>query len=85
MIRTWAEQKIDGKYNILTYEPMREKNTFYITYIPLLLRLELMEYFYPKILLNDVTVYNYSKQIVMSASDYIDTANRDVRILIWLT
>ena len=42
-----------------------------------------VEYFYPK--LSDATVYNYSKQVVMSASDYIQPVYRDVSIFMQLT
>ena len=58
--------------NILTYEPMRQQNVFHV-----ILKLDPMEYFYPE--LSDATLYNYSKQAIKSASDYIETAYRDVR------
>ena len=48
--------------------------------IPPILRLVSMEYFYQK--LSETTMYNYSKQAVMRASEYIETVHRDVRIFI---
>ena len=56
---------------------------FSYTRIPSILRFKPMEYFYPK--LCDAIVYSYSKQAVMSASDYIETAYCDVRIFLQLT
>ena len=70
IIQTSAELKVDGKHIILTHEPMGEQNAFHMMHIPPFLRLE---YFYLKL-----RESNYSKQAVMSASDYIETAYRKV-------
>ena len=68
MIHILKEQKVDEKHINLTFEPKLEKNDFHVTHIPLILKLEPTEYFYPK--LNDATLYNYSKQAIMRTSDY---------------
>ena len=47
---------------------MREQNACDVTHIPLILKLDPTEYFYPK--LNDATMFNDSKKAVMSVSDY---------------
>ena len=60
MIPASVEQKIGEKHIILKHEPMREQNASFMTHISPILRLEPLEYFYPK--LSDATVYFYSKQ-----------------------
>ena len=40
MIQTSAEQKVDGKHTILTYDQMGEQNAFRMTHIPPILILE---------------------------------------------
>ena len=81
MIHTSTEQKVDEKH-LLTSVPMREQNVFHVTHIPSILRLKAMEYFYTK--LSDATVYNYSKQAVMSASDYTERMYYDIKIVMQL-
>ena len=49
------------------------RNGFHMTQIP---PIEPMECFYPTIFLSDTIVYNYSKEAVMSASDYVETSYR---------
>ena len=80
MIHTSADKKVDGQHNILTHEAIREQTDFHVTHILPILRLEPMEYIYVK--LREATVHSYSKQAVMSASDYIETTYHDVRIFI---
>ena len=80
MIHTSVKQKVDGKHIILMFEAMNEQNAFYMKHIPPILRLEPMEHFYPIIFLSEAKVHNYSKQAIMSTSDYIETAHHDVRI-----
>ena len=63
----------------LTSEPMREQNAFHMKHIPPILRLATMEYFYLK--LRNTKLYNHSKQVAMSASDYTEMEYRDVRML----
>ena len=76
MIRTSASQRVDGKYIILPYEPMREDNAFYMIHILLILRLEPMEYFYTK--LSDAIVYRFTKQASMCVSDYRNTLHHNI-------
>ena len=83
MFHTSAKQKIHRKHIILRHEPLREQTAFHMMYILPILKLDPMEYFYPK--LSATTVHNYSKQAVLSASDYIETAYRDIRIFLQLT
>ena len=52
-------------------------------HIPAILRIDPMKYFCSKF--TDVTDYNYLKQAAMSASDYIKTVYRHLRILMHLT
>ena len=83
MIHTTAEQRVDGKHVGFMSEPMREQNAYHRTHILPTIRLEPMQYFYPK--LRDATSYNYSKQEVMCASNYNEAAYRNVKIIIQLT
>ena len=85
MIDTSAEQKDEEQHIILKYEPMRKQNVFHGTHIPPILNLGVMEYFNPTIFLSDATVYNYSKLAVMTTSDYIKTAYRDLKIFMQVT
>ena len=75
MIHTSPGQKVDGKYIIVMYYPIREQNVFHVNYIPPILRLVPMEHFPPK--LSDTIVRNYLKKSFKSASDYIETAYSD--------
>ena len=54
-----AEQKINRKHIILTYEPMRKQNAFYVTHILPILRLEPTENVYTTISFSNTTMYNY--------------------------
>ena len=38
IIHASSKQNVDGKYIILTSEPMREQNAFHVTFIPSILR-----------------------------------------------
>ena len=84
MIHTTAEQKVDGKHNILTYEPTRKHSVFHMMHILQILRAEPMEYFYSKIFFSEATVNNYSKQAILSISDYIEIAHCNVKIFMQL-
>ena len=64
-------------------KPIREQNSFHKAYIPMISRLNFMEYVYQ--ILNDVTAYSKSKQAVVNASDYFGTAYRNVIIFMKLT
>ena len=50
---------------------MREQNAFHVSHIPPILSLDFMKYFYPKLF--EPTMYNYPKQAIMIALDYIET------------
>ena len=62
---------------------MRKQNTFHMMYDQSTLRLDTIEYVYPKI--SDAVAYRQSKQAVKSASDYIETRYSDVRIFMQQT
>ena len=83
MFHISTDKKIDGQNNISTFETIREQIDFHMTHISPILRLEIVEYIYPK--LSEATVYNYSKQAVLRASDYIETTYHAVRTFMQLT
>ena len=56
-----------------TYEPLGVRNAFHVKHISPILRLGSMESFY------NATVYNYSKQAVISNSVYFKAAYNIVR------
>ena len=62
---------------------MSEQNAFHKTYISPVSKLGSIEYFYPK--LCDTADNSQSKQAVMSASDYVETAYRNTRMFMQLT
>ena len=79
------QRKRKSMESISTYEPMREQDAFHMMHIPLTFRLQLKVYFYLTIFLCDATVDNYSKHVVMGASDNIKTVYRNIRTLMQLT
>ena len=73
MIHISKEQKIDRKHIFFSCEPLGARKAFHAMHILPVLRLELREYFY------HATVYNYSKQAVISISVYLK-ATYSVRV-----
>ena len=74
-----AEHKVDGKYIILRYEPMREQNGFHVTRISPISQSEHRKYIYTKFI--GATAYSLWKQVVMSASECSEIAYHDDGII----